>query len=221
MIHTLEADGIQLEFGYRKILTDVYIKCQTGSITGFLGRNGQGKTCLMNIIYGSMQPSIKSVRFDGVFVHKAYKRADLLTYLPQFNFIPSALTIKRVFSDFNLSFADFETYFPEFNQKQSSTLANLSGGQRRLVEVYTIIKSKAKFSMLDEPFSHIMPLHIDTIKEMLQAEKSNKGFLITDHMYHQIIDVCDPIYVVANGKVHLTKNTDDIERLGYVRFDWD
>ena len=49
MIHKLEADGIQLAFDERKILTDIYIKCQTGRITGLLGRNGQGKSCLMEI----------------------------------------------------------------------------------------------------------------------------------------------------------------------------
>ena len=217
MIHKLEADSIQLEFDLRRILTDVYLKCETGSITGLLGSNGQGKTCLMNIIYGNMKASYKSIRFDGVFVHKPFKRSDLLSYLPQFNFIPSSFTLKRIFSDFDLPFADFENHFPEFKQQYHSSLANLSGGQRRLVEVYVIIKSKSQFAMLDEPFSHIMPLHIELIKELLLSEKCNKGFLITDHMYRQIIDICDHLYVLANGKVHLTKNTADIERLGYAR----
>ena len=63
MIHKLEADGIQLAFDERNILTDIYIKCQTGKITGLLGRNGQGKSCLMEIIYGT-RPADKSVRID-------------------------------------------------------------------------------------------------------------------------------------------------------------
>ena len=67
MKHVLEADGIQLEFNGRKVLSDVYLKCETAKITGLLGRNGQGKSCLMNIIYGSL-PSEKSVRFDHVSI---------------------------------------------------------------------------------------------------------------------------------------------------------
>jgi len=47
MIHTLEADGIQLEFNGRSILSDIYLKAETGKITGLLGRNGEGKSCLM------------------------------------------------------------------------------------------------------------------------------------------------------------------------------
>lgn len=217
MIHKLEADSIQLEFGLKRILTDVYFKCETGFITGLLGRNGQGKTCLMNIVYGSMLASSKSIRFDNVSIYQAYKRADLLTYLPQFNFIPGELTLTRVFRDFNTSIIDFESYFPDFKNKSEIKIKQLSGGQRRLIEVYVIIKSKSQFSMLDEPFSHVMPLHVETIKELLATEKLNKGFLITDHMYRQFLDICDNLYVLTEGKTHLTKTIDDIERIGYAR----
>ena len=102
MIHTMEADGIRLEFGLKKILSDIYIKCQTGKITGLLGRNGEGKTCLMNIIYGStgsadksdllmniiygsMRNVDKSVRFDNIVIPQPFKNSRLLLYLPQFN----------------------------------------------------------------------------------------------------------------------------------------
>lgn len=217
MIHKLEVDSIQLEFGQRRILTDIYFKCETGSITGLLGRNGQGKTCLMNIVYGSMEGVSKSVRFDNISVYEAFKRADLLTYLPQFNFIPGHLSLNRIFLDFDIQFIEFENYFPEYKNRGKTKIKELSGGQRRLIEVYVIIKSKAQFSMLDEPFSHIMPLHVEKIKELLNIEKANKGFLITDHLYRQFIDICDNLYVLTDGKTHLTKTIDDIEALGYAK----
>jgi len=219
MIHLLEADGIQLSFGEHYVLRDIYIKCETGKITGLLGRNGQGKTCLMNIIYGSRKLQDKSIRFDHIFIKEAFKRPDLLTYLPQFNFIPDRLTIKRTFQDFNISFDTFITDFPEFQDKANEKIRNLSGGEKRLIEVYLITKSPAQFSMLDEPFSHIMPLQIEKMKAILQQEKVNKGFLITDHLYQQIIDICDDLYVLADGKLHLTKALEDIERLGYARLE--
>jgi ABC-type lipopolysaccharide export system ATPase subunit len=217
MIHKLEADGIQLKFDQRSILTDVYLKCETGSIIGLLGRNGEGKTCLMNIIYGSIEVENKSIRFDNVSIYEAFKRSDLLLYLPQFNFIPQKLTLKRIFLDFELSYSKFEEYFPEFKSKHNLSLKKLSGGQRRLVEVYVIIKSKSQFSMLDEPFSHIEPMQIEKIKEILILEKQNKGFIITDHFYKQIITICDNLYVLTKGKLHLTNSLEDIETLGYAR----
>ena len=217
MTHTLEADSIELEIGYRRILTDIYLKCETNSITGLLGRNGQGKTCLMNIVYGSMRASSKSVRFDNISIYEAFKRADLLTYLPQFNFIPSNVSINKVLFDFNIQFNEFENYFPEFRNLGKTKMKKLSGGQRRLIEVYVIIKSKTQFSMLDEPFSHIMPMQVEKIKRLLNIEKVNKGFLITDHLYQQFIDICDNIYVLTDGKTHLIKTIGDIERFGYAK----
>jgi ABC-type lipopolysaccharide export system ATPase subunit len=164
-----------------------------------------------------MQAYSKSVRFDSISIYDAFKRADLLTYLPQFNFIPSHLCLKRIFLDFNISFTEFGDEFEEFRCLAKTRIGKLSGGLRRLVEVYIIIKSPAQFSMLDEPFTHIMPLHVERIKELLMHEKSKKGFIITDHMYRHLIDICDRSYLLLEGKTHLVRSVEDIERLGYAR----
>jgi ABC-type lipopolysaccharide export system ATPase subunit len=218
MQHKFEADSILFDFGTRRILSDIYIKCETGQITGVLGRNGQGKSCLMNIVYGNLNPISKSIRFDNVAVFQTFKRPDLLTYLPQFNFIPSQLTLKRIFSDFELDFSNFEKIFPDFSTKYNYAIKNLSGGERRLIEVYVIIKSNSKFSMLDEPFSHIMPIRIEKITELLEDEKLKKGFLITDHMYRYVTEISDNLYVLKEGKTHLINDISDIKKLGYARF---
>jgi len=216
MSHTLEADSIQLEFNGRKILSDIYLKCETGKITGLLGRNGQGKSCLMKIIYGSLQCE-KSIRFDNVAQYEAYKRPGLLLYLPQFNFIPKSLTLKRIFKDFDLDYAVFEILFPEFTKKYFSSIKNLSGGEHRLIELYVIARSKSQFVMLDEPFTHLHPLQIEKVQTLLTEEKENKGLLITDHMFRHITNICDNLYVLNDGKTYLTRNISDIESLGYAR----
>ncbi len=214
MIYTLEADSIQLEFNGRKILQDIYIKCETGKITGLLGRNGGGKSCLMKIIYGTMACE-KSVRIDKVSQREAFKRNDLLLYLPQFNFIPKRFSLEKIFKDFSLDYSVFENRFPEFATAYKTRVGNLSGGQARLVELYIIVKSPSKFAMLDEPFTHISPIQVERIKELLMEEKENKGFLISDHMYRHITEISDHLYVLVNGKTNLTKEISDIERLGY------
>ncbi|MEJ7778454.1 MAG: ATP-binding cassette domain-containing protein [Daejeonella sp.] len=215
MIHTLEADGIDLSFSGRKILSDIYIKCETGKITGLLGRNGQGKSCLMQVIYGSLSVKSKSVRVDGSYIPDAYKRSDLLVYMPQFNFVPGALKLERIFRDLEVEFSAFTRQFPIYNQFFQSSISSLSGGQRRLVELYLIVMTKSHFAMLDEPFSHLSPIQIDQMKELIIDEKRNKGFLVTDHMYRHITEISDNIYVLVNGKVHLTSSLEDIENLGY------
>jgi len=217
MTHILEADGIQLEFDGRKILSDIYLQCTTGKITGLLGRNGEGKSCLMKIIYGSLKAE-KSVRIDKQSQNKAFRQTGLLVYLPQFNFIPASLSLKRIFKDFEIDYTLFEKRFPEFTSKYTSSVSNLSGGERRLAELYVIVKAAAHFALLDEPFTHLNPVQIEKIKELLIEEKASKGFLVTDHMYTQVTAVCDNLYVLAKGKTHLVKNMLDLETLGYAKF---
>ncbi len=215
MIHTLKIDSVELNFNTQKILSDVFIHCESTKITALLGRNGQGKTSLMTIIYGTLKAQHKSIRFDERVVESAYKYKDLITYLPQFNFIPGSFKLKRVFSDFNQSFDDFKTYFPELKFNENNQIKELSGGEKRLIEVYIIIKSKAKFSLLDEPFSQLMPLHIEHITKLILQEKQRKGFLITDHLYKQCINLSDIIYLLSAGKSHLIKSINEIEKLDY------
>jgi ABC-type lipopolysaccharide export system ATPase subunit len=216
MIHSLEADSIQLEFNGRKILSNIYIKTETGLITGLLGRNGEGKTCLMNAIFGTLKCE-KSVRIDNVSEANAYRRKDIIRYLPQFNFIPKHLSLKRIFSDFEIEYSYFERNFPEFSSNYKNNIGNLSGGDRRLVEIYVIVKSNSYFAMLDEPFTHLNPIQIEKVKELFIEERENKGLIITDHIYNHIINICTYLYVLVNGKTFLTDSVEDLERLGYAR----
>lgn len=217
MINKLEIDSVQLKFNSRTILSDIYLKCETGKITGLIGRNGTGKTSLFNIIYGTLGTDHKSIRLNEQSIQTPYKGSDLIKYLPQYNFIPKQLTLKRIFSDYNLDYSLFEELFIDFKTKYNSSINELSGGQIRLVEIYIIIKSTFKFILLDEPFSHLTPLLIETVKELIIEEKENKGILITDHLYDHIIDINDDLYLLANQKTHLIKNRQEIAHLGYIK----
>lgn len=217
MINTLEVDSVILEFDTKRILQNVYLKSETGKVTGILGRNGTGKSCLMKILFGELIPNDKSIRINGDSLISNFRSPKDLKYLPQTRFIPSSLTIKRIFDDFKLDFADLITYFPELEKFHTSKLSNLSGGERRIIEIYIILVSETKFCMLDEPFSQVMPLHIDTIKRLVLREKENKGIIITDHMYKHIVDICDNLYIISDGTTYLTKGIQDLETLGYAR----
>lgn len=216
MIHTLEIDSVILEFNSRKVLQDIYLKSETRKITGLLGRNGTGKTCLMNIIYGKLIPNESSVRIDGKTLLTTYRHPEKMRYLPQFSFIPKHLKISRILKDFNLDFLDLLFFFPEFEKYQNIKFENLSRGEQRIIEIYVILVSNTEFVMLDEPFSQVMPKHIDSIKTLVQKEKKNKGIIITDHLYKHIIDICDNLYVISNGKTFLTKNIEDLVELEYI-----
>jgi ABC-type multidrug transport system ATPase subunit len=216
MKHILEVDGIQLEFNNSKILLSVYIKCETGKITGLLGKNGTGKSCLMRIINKSLDCE-SSIRIDGKSINQLKHIHKEIHYAPQHNFIPKHLTLKTVFSHFSLSYSLFEIWFPEFSSKSNDSIGVLSGGERRIVELYIIVKSKTKFVLLDEPFTHLSPIQIERLKELILEEKSNKGFLLTDHLYQHIMHFSDNLYLLKDGRTILINNKEEIEALGYAR----
>ena len=216
MKHKLEVDSIILEFDQKRVLQDVFLKNETGVTTGILGRNGSGKTCLMKIIYGEIKTNNKSIRLDGKAIFEGFRNPATLRYLPQFKFNPKNLKVSRNFKDFDLHFSEFLKYFPEFEKYYHFRIKNLSGGENRIIEIYSILVSESKFCMLDEPFSQVMPVHVHTIKSLINQQKKKKGILITDHLYEHIIDICDDIYVLLNGKTYLTTNKKDLIKLGYL-----
>lgn len=216
MKHTLEADGIQLEFNNRSILSSIYLKCETGTITGLLGKNGAGKSCLMRIIHKSLDCE-SSIRIDGKSINFSDQTNEQILYLPQHHFIPKHLKLKTVLNHYKLSSSDFEKTIPGFESKENESIGSFSGGERRLIEIYIIVKSNALFIMLDEPFTHLSPIQIERVQALITEEKTNKGFLVSDHLYQHILDISDHLYLLKDGRTILLKNRTEIETLGYAR----
>jgi ABC-type lipopolysaccharide export system ATPase subunit len=140
-----------------------------------------------------------------------------MTFLPQFNFIPDSLTLKKISEDFNFHQSVFFDLFPEFEQLYNLPICKLSGGQRRLIEVYSIVQSNANFTLLDEPFTHLMPVQVEKIIKIMQDVKQRKGFIITDHLFDIVVELSDILYVLRNGKTHNVKNMKDLEQFGYIK----
>lgn len=212
--HLLEIDSVELSFGERRILSGVYLAVETGSVTAVLGRNGCGKSCLMKILCGSLRADFRSMRIDGVW-HERFAAREVL-YLPQQGFIPGWLTVDRVLWDFGLAWEDLLGWFPLFEKLRSTKGGEMSGGEQRILECYLILRSPTQFVMLDEPFSQIAPLHIATIKELINSEKPNKGILLTDHMHRHVTDIADRLYVMDEGQTYLIRSDEDLIRYGYL-----
>ncbi|RYY53950.1 MAG: ATP-binding cassette domain-containing protein [Chitinophagaceae bacterium] len=216
MIHKLEADSIMLSFDGRKILSDIYVRSETGAITGLLGRNGAGKTCLMNAILGTMQCD-RSVRIDGRVYYEAFMTRGVLSYLPQFEFIPRRLTVSKVLRDYEADSRELLDLFPQFSRLLHDRVGTLSAGEHRILEIFAVISRNTLFAILDEPFSFLSPIQIEQVKKLIATKKFRKGFIITDHQYQHVLDITDSCYLLKDGKTHLVNSLDDLDRLGYIR----
>jgi ABC-type lipopolysaccharide export system ATPase subunit len=216
MKQVLEFDSLMLSFGGRPILSNVAIKCSTGEIVGILGRNGSGKSSLMQIVFGSLSADYKSVRVNGGSLHGNYIKEKHIAYLPQDSLIPSYIRIDRALSLFGVREEALLDEFPEAREWLKLYPSQLSGGSQRIVEALLILKSNAPFCLLDEPFTGVMPVYVERLKQIIQNARSEKGIIVTDHLYRDVISITDHLYVLANGQTYPVSGEGELQRRGYI-----
>lgn len=212
----LEIDNVELYFKDKTILKGVYLKAETGKATGILGSNGSGKSCLLEIIFGSLKPKYKLIRIDGSPFLKPLFKTKFVKFLPQYHFIPNVIKLKNVFKLYNVDWNTFVDEFIEFSAYENFKVNKLSSGEHRLIETYIVLKSPSKIVLLDEPFSHLAPLHIEKILKLIIIEKEHKAILITDHMYRHIITASDTIYLLKNNCTKYITNILELEDYKYL-----
>ncbi|OEY73793.1 ATP-binding cassette domain-containing protein [Salegentibacter salarius] len=212
-----EIDNVELYFAEKQILNGVYLKAETGKITGILGANGSGKSSLLNIFFGSLQPRHKLIRIDKKPYLKPLFKYGMVTYLPQQNFIPPKMKLETCFQLFKVDVNGFLQDFPEFRSYRKARMREFSGGQRRIIEIYICLNSRAELILLDEPFSHLSPLYIEKIKSLIQELKKEKAIILTDHMYRHILDTSDELYLLKNGSTKLIDKTSELEDYNYLK----
>ncbi len=217
MNRVLEADSIWLEYDSRKILQSIYLKLETGKITGLLGRNGIGKSSLLRMIFGTLRGQSQSVRVDGRYFSHPYLEKDLIRYLPQHRFVPLYLRPKQVCSIYQVRFDEMSNHFPEIKPFYTERLGSLSGGNIRLFETLIILFSPVPFVLLDEPFTHLSPVAAERLSALIKDQKCHKGIMLSDHLYQHVLDLSDELYLIAPGgrSVHLQNPGEELRQFGY------
>ena len=212
MIETIK---ISKSYGKNSILNEISINIGLNEITGLLGPNGAGKTKLFYILAGLTKPTNGKVLLNNSEITNLSlsSRADAgLVYLPQEPSIFRNLSVKdnlrSSLETKTISKQQIEKRITELMEEfKISSLANqkgreLSGGQRRRVEIARSIALNPKFIMLDEPFAGIDPLAIDDLKELIQKlTKKGLGILISDHNVKATTDICEKIFVINSGNI--------------------
>ena len=197
----LYVDSVTKDFGLRQILSDVFITCKQGEIIGLLGRNGSGKSTLLKIIFGALKADHKFVKVDDKYISSLYDSRNLIQYLPQDSFLPTHIPIKKIISIFcereqAAQLFEMELIKPFLRQRNN----DLSGGEKRLIEIFILLYSKAKYVFLDEPFNGLAPLHIEIIKDKIRELAPEKGFVISDHDYNNDLDISTSIILLHDGE---------------------
>ncbi len=209
-------DSVQLRFGDNVVLQSAYVTSYKGRVTGVLGRNGTGKSCLFKCIMGGIRPQNKYIRIDDE-PRTDYGHIGLrVKYLPQAHFIPLGMTLPQAYDFYGVDYEGLVRLDDKFDCLRDLKVKQLSGGERRIAELYMILNSDAEFCVLDEPFSNIAPIYDEKIRAMIQEQKANKGIIVTDHVYEEILRVADDLFLLSDGFTYQIHSRDDLVRLGYI-----
>jgi ABC-type multidrug transport system ATPase subunit len=217
MSHLLEIDSVNKSFGRNRVLTDIYLKCETGDIVGLLGRNGSGKSTLLKILFGVMPAEQKFIRIDGRIFNRPYQYGGELCYLPQHEFLPQNMTLKTAIKHYlpdeqaNLFFDDALLYSLQINK-----ISQLSKGEVRYAEIKLLLGTGVKFALLDEPFNGISPVLIESVKNLIRQSAQHKGIILTDHDYRNVLDIANRPYLLSDGGLKKIRDKDDLSRWGYM-----
>lgn len=214
--NTLLVDSVHLEFGSHAVLQSAYITAQTGKVTGVLGRNGSGKSCLFKCIMGGIKPQNKFIRFneepDTDYAHIGNR----VKYLPQNLFIPGNITLDEAFKQYGVDYDELVRFAPKFHPFQRKTFKELSGGEARIAEIFLVLNAEADFCILDEPFSNISPNYAEKMQQLIIEHKQHKGIIVSDHLYEAIIEITDDLFLLRDGYTFPIKEREDLIKNGYI-----
>lgn len=211
----IETKDLVKNFKGRNVVNGVSIRVDKGDIVGLLGPNGAGKTTTFYMIVGIERPTRGTIEVGGhditsLPLHK--RAAEGLGYLPQEASIFRSMTvednIRSMLQTTSLSKADIDAkvdeLIAEFHIEHIRHLKGmqLSGGERRRVEIARCLALSPNFILLDEPFAGVDPIAVADIQEIIRHVKSRGiGILITDHNVRETLGIVDKAYILGSGKI--------------------
>jgi len=211
----LETEGLVKAYGGRRVVDRVSYRVDEGEIVGLLGANGAGKTTSFRMTVGMITPDAGRVRFLGKDVTDLpmYKRARRgIGYLSQETSVFQRLTVEdnlmAICETMRLTRQQrrrkVEELLDQFGLQivRKNLAKNVSGGERRKLEIARALVTTPRLILLDEPFSGVDPKAVEELRnEILRLRNEHIAILLTDHNVHETLKVTDRSYVIHEGQV--------------------
>ncbi len=212
----LEVQGLVKIYGKRRVVDGVSFEVEPGEIVGLLGPNGAGKTTSFRMTCGMIEANAGTVILGGVDVTDwpMYRRAREggMGYLAQESSVFRKLSVQdNLLGVMELLGMDrrarrrrCDELLEQFNiaHLRKSLGLSLSGGERRRLEIARALVSNPKIMLLDEPFTGIDPVTIDSIQAIIRRLRDEGiAILITDHQVRETLQITDRSYVINKGQV--------------------
>lgn len=238
----LEVISLRKSFGGLHAVKDCTLKVQEGSITGLIGPNGAGKTTLFNLVTGFYKPDDGMIRFQGEQIdglppdkifHKRIFRTfqitrefEQMTVLENLMIIPARQSGERIWNawfrqrrvrmeEMAIKEKAMEVLeFVELAHLKDEYAGSLSGGQKKLLELAKSMMAEPKLVLLDEPGAGVNPTLMKKLVAHIRKLCKDKGitFFLIEHDMDLVMNLCDPIIVMSEGKKLAEGRPEDIKQ---------
>ena len=207
----LSLAGVHTHIGQYHILQGVDLTVPRGELTVLLGRNGAGKTTTLKSVMGIIGKRTGSVQFKGREISRASSDSIArlgVAFCPEERGIFASLDVREnlllppIVASGGLSLEQIFELFPNLKDRLNSQVTKLSGGEQQMLAIARILRTGARFLMLDEPTEGLAPVIIQQIGHTI-ARLKKEGFtiLLVEQNFRFASTVADRYYVVEHGKV--------------------
>ena len=204
-------DHVTKNYGHEVALMDVSLNIQPGRIIGLLGPNGSGKTTIIKLINGLLQPSLGNIYIHGQLPSPASKK--VVSYLPDTTYLNENMKIIDAIRSFQDFYADFNVQrayqlLNDLHLQPNQKLNSLSKGNKEKVQLILVMSREADLYVLDEPIGGVDPAARDYIlRTIIQNRRPNSSVLISTHLIADIEQVLDEAIFINQGRILLHENT--------------
>ena len=206
----LQLSGVSRSFGEHQVLHGIDLTVARGEIVGFIGGNGAGKTTTMRLILGLLTPSAGEITWDGRPITADDRRA--IGYMPEERGLYPGMTVEDQLVHFALlegktlpkakEIASELIADLDLRGRENSTVQDLSLGNQQRVQLGAALVGRPTLLVLDEPFSGLDPLAVETMADLLKEQAAlGVGVLFSSHQLELVERLCDRVCILDQGKV--------------------
>ena len=222
MIHV---DGVTRKYGDFTAVDQVSFAIGQGEIVGLLGHNGAGKTTIMKMMTGYLEPTAGNITFDGkkIASHRQLIQQEI-GYLPEncpvypemtvVDYLDYAATLKGVADSERASVITDALIRTELTEKAMQKISTLSRGFRQRAGVAQAILCKPRILILDEPTNGLDPTQIQHMRDLIIDMARHSTVLISTHILQEVQAICDRVIIIKDGKKALDAHLQDLQKSG-------
>ena len=238
----LEVRELVKDFGGVRAVDHCSLDVKPGTITGLIGPNGAGKTTLFNLISGFHKPTSGTITFlgrriEGMEAHETFhtglvrtfqipREFKQMTVLENLMLVPANQSGERMWTSWFMPWRidpqeraierqALETLeFLNLAHLKDEYAANLSGGQKKLLELGRTLMARPKMILLDEPSAGVSPALTELLMEDIRRTQEETGvtILIIEHNMHVVMSLCDPVIVMSEGRKLMEGTPGEVQR---------